>query len=442
MVIRLPEEVNFIIHTLENSGFEAYAVGGCVRDSILGVKPKDWDITTNAKPQEVKALFLRTIDTGIVHGTVTVMLRGCGYEVTTYRVDGEYEDGRHPKEVTFTANLKEDLLRRDFTINAMAYNEKDGLVDLYEGCADIENKIIRCVGEPKERFSEDALRMMRAIRFSAQLGFEIEEKTAATIKELAPTLSKVSMERIQAELIKTVTSPHPEKMKEAYELGITAVFMPEFDRMMVCEQHNRNHLYTVGEHTIRSMENIGPDKVLRLTMLFHDIGKPECKTTDEDGSDHFHGHAEISAKTAHDIMTRLKFDNATMSKVSRLCRCHDAKIQPGRKYLRRALHRLGEDLFPDFFAVQRADVTAQSDYKRTEKLAWIEKNEKDYEEIMKSRECFSLKDLAVSGRDLIEAGVKPGKEVGEILNRMLEEVIENPENNEKEKLFQMFLLKE
>ena len=437
--IVLPEDVKKIITKLEEAGFEAYAVGGCVRDSLLHKEPKDWDITTSATPMEVKGIFPATIDTGIKHGTVTVMLHRVGYEVTTYRVDGEYEDARHPKEVTFTRSLKEDLCRRDFTINAMAYSERSGVVDLFGGCEDLENKVIRCVGKPSERFSEDALRMMRAVRFSAALGFEIEEKTAESIKEFAPTLVKVSAERIRTELEKTVVSPNPDRMRTAYELGITGVVFPEFDRMMECEQNNRNHCYCVGEHTIHAMENSAEERILRLALLFHDVGKPLCKTTDEEGSDHFHGHPEVSEKLAHEIMRRLKYDPATISKVCRLCRWHDLRIEPRPKYLRRAINRLGEDLFPIFFDVQRADVLAQSDFRRTEKIEWIEKNEQDYEEILRKRECLSLKDLAVSGRDLIDAGVKPGKDVGEILNRMLEEVLDDPEKNDKEYLMSMYV---
>ena len=272
--ILLPEKVNMIIETIQAAGFEAYAVGGCVRDSILGRIPDDWDITTSAKPHEIKKLFKRTIDTGIQHGTVTVMLDKDGYEVTTYRIDGEYEDSRHPKEVTFTSNLKEDLRRRDFTINAMAYNEKVGLVDIFEGMSDIEKKVIRCVGDAKERFTEDALRMMRAVRFSAQLGYSIDEDTKNAIKELAPTLQKISAERIQVELVKLVLSPNPDYLKIAYETGITAQVFPEFDLCMETKQNNPHHMYSVGEHTLWSMKHIKADRVLRLAMLFHDMGKP------------------------------------------------------------------------------------------------------------------------------------------------------------------------
>lgn len=301
-MIELPERVKEILDTIMEAGYEAYAVGGCIRDSILGRKPNDWDITTSASPYEIKELFRRTVDTGIQHGTVTVMMDKEGFEVTTYRIDGDYKDGRHPSEVTFTASLKEDLRRRDFTINAMAYNEQNGLVDIFGGMQDIADGVIRCVGEPRERFSEDALRIMRAVRFSAQLGYQIEEKTKAAIEELAPTLKKISAERIQVELVKLVTSKHPEELLTAYETGITSVILPEFDLCMETEQHNPHHLYNVGMHTIHAMEVIPADKVLRLAMLFHDMGKPVCRETDERGIDHFHGHPQVSEEITGKVL--------------------------------------------------------------------------------------------------------------------------------------------
>ena len=441
MQIQLPEDVKRIINTLKEAGFEAYAVGGCVRDCLLGKTPNDWDITTSALPTEVKGLFSHTFDTGIKHGTITVLLHHVGYEVTTYRIDGEYEDGRHPKAVSFTRSLQEDLLRRDFTINAMAYNEDDGIQDLFGGQQDLADGIIRCVGNAEDRFGEDALRMLRAVRFSAQLGFEIEPDTLKAMKNLSANLSLVSAERIQVELVKTITSAHPENIRIAYEQGLTAEFLPEFDLCMKTTQNNPNHMYTVGEHTIKAMQLIAPEKDLRLTMLLHDIAKPLLKTTDEAGIDHFHGHPQKSMEMAKEILRRLKFDNNTVDRVSRLCACHDVRIEPRKKCMRRALNKLGGDLFPAFFAVQRADVSAQSDYRRKEKLEWIAQNEADYKDIIDSKECFSLKDLAVNGKDLIEAGVKPGPKVGEILNEMLNCVLEDPETNEKSRLFELCLPK-
>ena len=312
MKIELPRKVVLIIKNLQRHGYDAYAVGGCVRDSILNRKPEDWDITTSAKPEQVKRIFRRTVDTGIEHGTVTVLIGKDGFEVTTYRVDGLYEDGRHPKEVTFTSRLEEDLKRRDFTINAMAYNDDERLVDAFGGMRDLNYHLIRCVGDPKERFSEDALRILRAVRFSAQLAFPIEPETAEAIKSLAPNLEKISAERIQTELVKLVTSPHPDDLRIAYETGITKVILPEFDICMTTNQNHPHHCYTVGEHILHSMCEIRPDKVLRLAMLFHDIGKPDAITTDEHGINHFHGHPEISAAYAQKIMRRLKLDNKSI----------------------------------------------------------------------------------------------------------------------------------
>ena len=434
-IIQLPEKVKFIIDTIMEAGYEAYAVGGCIRDSILLRKPSDWDITTSASPYQVKELFRRTLDTGIKHGTVTVMLDKEGFEVTTYRIDGEYEDGRHPKEVTFTRNLTEDLKRRDFTINAMAYNEKDGLVDIFGGLEDIRCKMIRCVGDPVERFSEDALRMMRAVRFSAQLGYRIEEETSNAIRVLASDLKKISAERIQTELVKLLTSPHPDYLRMAYETGITKVVLPEFDLCMITEQKNPHHCYTVGEHTLVAMQAVRADKVLRLAMLFHDMGKPLCVTTDEEGIDHFHGHPSASEEIAGNVLHRLKFDNDTIYMVKKLVKYHDQYIEPQPKNVRRAIRKMGEDVFPLLLEVKEADVQAQSDFLREKK----EKNLKDvrdvYRRILEEKQCVSLKTLAINGKDLIDqTGMKPGKELGEVLNELLDLVTEDPARNTREYL--------
>ena len=440
MKIKLPRAVQTIINILNEHVHEAYAVGGAVRDAVLGRVPKDWDVTTDALPEEIKDIFNRTVDTGIEHGTVTVLMGGAGYEVTTYRIDGEYEDSRHPKEVTFTANLVEDLKRRDFTINAMAYNDRAGLVDVFEGILDIERKMIRCVGCPKERFTEDALRMMRAVRFSAQLGYEIEENTAAAIKELAGNLVNISAERIQTELVKLVTSPHPENLKIAYETGITKVIMPEFDVCMETVQNNPHHCYTVGEHTLKSMQYIKPDKVLRLAMLFHDIGKPSTISTDEEGIDHFYGHPDVSAEMARKILRRLKFDNYTLHMVTGLVKYHDRNVEPTPKYVRRAILKVGEEIFPLLYDIKKADIAAQSDYKREEKAGKLEQVYEAYAEVLEKNQCVSLKTLAVTGKDLItQAGMQTGPELGRVLEKLLQEVIEDPELNTKETLLEMAL---
>ncbi len=434
MKIALPEKVSFIINTLMRAGYEAYAVGGCVRDVMLNRTPMDWDITTSAKPHEVKQLFGHTIDTGILHGTVTVMLEQEGFEVTTYRIDGEYEDARHPKEVSFTSDLLEDLKRRDFTINAMAYNDTQGLVDAFDGVGDLKRGIIRCVGRATERFSEDALRMLRAVRFSAQLGFVLEEETRAAIVELAPNIAKVSAERIQMELVKLLTSNHPEEIRTAYETGLTAVFLPEFDRMMETAQNNPHHCYTVGEHTLMALQGVEADKVLRLTMLLHDVAKPVCHTTDENGIDHFYGHPQKGSEMARMILRRLKFDNDTTDRVSALVRWHDDNPELSPRSVRRAISRIGLERYPALFAVKRADTLAQSTYCREEKLTYLDAYEALYHEVMEKQQCLTIKQLAVTGNDLIEAGMQPGKEIGSVLKQLLELVLEAPELNTKEKL--------
>ena len=411
MKIELPKKVLFIINNLQLHGYEAFAVGGCVRDSILARRPQDWDITTSAKPEEIKKLFRRTIDTGIEHGTVTVLFGKDSFEVTTYRIDGAYEDSRHPKEVQFTNRLEEDLRRRDFTINAMAYNDQVRLVDVFGGMQDLNHHLIRCVGDPEERFSEDALRILRAVRFSAQLNFPIESATADAIRKLAPNLQNISAERIQAELVKLLVSPHPERIRDAYELGLTKVILPEWDAMEGVAQNTPHHKYDVAEHTLRALKNVKRDKILRLTMLFHDMGKPMMKTTDENGRDHFRGHALVSEELARSIMHRLKFDNETIRTVTKLVCYHDYRVEATPKNVRRAMNRIGVELFPYYLAVRLADVKAQSPYQKREKIENIVEMRRLYQEIIKKQECVTLRQLAVGGRELMDLGMKPGREL-------------------------------
>ncbi len=439
--ILIPEGAKKILDTLHNAGFEAYVVGGCVRDSILSRKPMDFDITTSALPMEVKSLFKRTIDTGIKHGTVTVMINKEGYEVTTYRVDGAYEDHRHPKDVTFTSNLLEDLKRRDFTINAMAYNDKDGLVDAFGGIEDLEKGIIRCVGDPMKRFEEDALRILRALRFSAQLSkdgkpYDIDEKTASAMSQLSQTLKNVSAERIQTELIKLMTSDHPERLRLGYELGITKVFFPEFNECIECSQNNSHHVYNVGDHILRSCMEVPNDKILRLTMLFHDIGKPRTKTVDEYGVDHFFNHPAVSAEMARSIMHRLKFDNATLKLVCKLVENHDLlltdKITEVR--VRKAMFKIGPDYFDYFLMIKKADMLAQNHIYLEEKTNRLKEIKKCADIIRERNDCLSLKQLAVKGKDLMDAGVCQGRLIGSVLEAMLNDVIKNPTHNDKDYL--------
>lgn len=432
--IVIPVRAQAIIDTLAAAGYEAYVVGGCVRDSILGREPQDWDITTSAKPEQVKALFPRTIDTGLQHGTVTVMQGREGFEVTTYRIDGKYEDGRHPSEVIFTPDLKEDLKRRDFTINAMAYSERAGLVDLFGGMGDIRRGIVRCVGDPLERFGEDALRILRAVRFSAQLGYGIDSGTKEGIRKLASSLQKISAERIQTELVKLITSDHPDELRTAWELGVTKVFFPEFDVAMETEQNHPHHMYTVGEHTLHSLIYVRPDKRLRLAMLLHDIGKPCTLERDEAGVTHFYGHPAAGEKIAETFLRRLKFDNDTIHEVCKLVLYHDYgnSVTPDMGIVRRAVNQIGEDAFPELFEIKRADVLAQSGYLRQEKLELIHRWQELYRQIREQNQCVSLKDLAVNGSDLIEAGWKPGKELGMVLQKLLDLVLEEPQRNRAE----------
>ncbi len=467
MKMILPKNVSYIISKLEQAGFEAYAVGGCVRDTLLDRKPQDWDITTSAKPLQIKELFKKTIDTGIQHGTVTVMLDHVGYEVTTYRIDGEYEDNRHPKKVEFTDNLKLDLERRDFTINAMAYNDNRGLVDEFWGIKDLKDGIIRCVGDAGQRFDEDALRMLRAVRFAGQLGFDIEEKTKKAIVERASHLENISAERIRVELTKLLVSKEAGRIRDAYKTGMTKYFLPELDVAMETEQKNPHHIYTVGEHSIYGIEvmncffEITSDKkiydkipenvletakklaakmdkkqqtVLCMTMLLHDIAKPVVMSIDEKGIGHFIGHPVQSEKMAKKIMRRLTFDNDSISKACRLIRFHDYRMEDTSRAFRRAVSKIGADIMDMLFLVEYADVLAQSDMQRDEKLAKIDAGVKRFEYIMANAQPLSIKDLAVTGSDLIAAGVKPGPKMGEILKAMLDKVLDEPELNTKDGL--------
>lgn len=469
MEMKLPEDVAYIIKTLEHAGFEAYAVGGCVRDTLLGRVPQDWDITTSAKPVQVKALFRRTVDTGLQHGTVTVLLHHIGYEVTTYRIDGEYKDNRHPESVEFTEKLVFDLERRDFTINAMAYNPDRGLVDEFDGVGDMERKIIRCVGNPGARFGEDALRMLRAVRFSGQLGFSIEDSTRQAIVESARHLKNISAERIRVELTKLLAAKDAGQVREAYHTGMTAVFLPEFDRMMKTGQKNPHHIYTVGEHSVHGIEVINfffgnyggkwnidfvPPEILEeavklaegmgnkehlllcLAMLFHDIGKPESMTVDEKGVGHFYGHQQISEKLAGQIMRRLTFDNDSIHTVKRLVRWHDYRFGRNEKAMRRAMAKIGKDLMPLLFLVQFSDIFAQNPDTFEEKLARVAESIVLWRRVEEKSPALRIGDLAVNGNDLIRLGIRPGPELGEILQELLELVLDTPEKNQSDILLE------
>lgn len=439
-MIRLPEEPRIIINILQKNNCKAYVVGGCVRDSLLFKEPNDWDITTSAKPEEMMNIFknegYKVIPTGINHGTLTVIINKEGYEITTFRIDGEYSDGRHPDRVEFTDDLKEDLSRRDFTINSMAYNESDGLMDYFHGYEDLNNRILRCVGNPNRRFNEDALRMLRAIRFSAQLDFIIESNTEEAIKTNYKLIKNISEERIQIEINKILMSDNPDYIEKLYECKLLDCIIPEYSLCFKCEQKNSNHIYNVGLHIQNSLRYVEKNLILKLTMLFHDIAKPLCKITDEDGIDHFYCHAEKSSCMAESILKRLKYDNSTIEKVKILVRFHDADINSA-KQIRKILSKIGEDSFIDLLKIKEADIRSQNVQYYDERHKKINIAKDTLKKIIDENNCFKLKDLAVNGYDLMRNGIKDGKLIGKILNQLLEIVIENPEFNNKNKLMEI-----
>ena len=434
--VKMPEQVGFIFRVLNCAGFEAFIVGGCVRDSIMGRVPGDWDIATNAMPHEIKFLFSKTIDTGIKHGTVTVVIQGSNFEVTTYRVEGEYRDHRHPENVGFTSSLKEDLSRRDFTINAIAYHQETGFIDPFNGIEDIETGIIRAVGNPSHRFREDALRMLRAIRFSAQLGFDIEQSTLEGIRDNSDLILNISSERIRDELTKILVSDHTEKFKLLKDTGLLKLMIPEFDACFEAGQNNPYHIYNVAEHSLKAVSFITNESVLRWTMLLHDIGKVFTKTTDAQGVDHFHEHHEKSMQMAADLLKRFKFDNRTIERVCRMVKHHDRQIELSMKAVRRAVNIVGDDIFEDLLRVREADVQAQNPELSEKRLEQLNVIKNLYNEIISKGECTGLRKLAINGDDLVKMGIPQGKEIKLILEKLLEIVLENPELNLREKLLE------
>lgn len=430
----LPGQVSEIIGKLHEHGFAAYAVGGCVRDTILGKNPNDWDICTSALPEEMKQVFAgyRTADTGLKHGTLTVILDRTPYEITTFRVDGEYTDHRHPDSVRFVDRVDEDLARRDFTVNAMAYSDETGIVDLYGGRDDLENQLIRCVGEPEKRFEEDALRILRALRFASTYDFTVEEKTAEAIRTLHPTLSRVAAERIREELMKLLCGKACGRILREY----TEVFcgiIPELKATVGFEQNNPHHLYDVWEHTVRAVENIDPDPLMRLTMLLHDTGKPRTVTTDEKGISHYYGHPAVSAEIAAKVAERLRLDRNTSETLVTLVSAHDIELRTDRKILLRRLRKFGKDNLERLFLIHRADRIATGTRERDEKEADTRKLQESLTELLKEHPCYSLKDLAINGRDLTAIGLK-GPEVGKTLERLLDRVIDGKTENDREAL--------
>ncbi|MDD6483700.1 MAG: HD domain-containing protein [Clostridiales bacterium] len=436
MELKLPERINSILSRLEEGGFVAYAAGGAVRDMLMGREPHDYDIATSARPEDIKRIFKRTIDTGIAHGTVTVVENNIGYEVTTFRRDGEYFDGRHPSSVVFVDDIKEDCMRRDFTINAMMYSPKRGLVDFFGGRQDIEQGIIRCVGDGQKRFSEDALRMLRAVRFSATLNFEIEASTAAAIKKCSNLRRRISNERILSELNKLLISDNPDYIRKLHELGLLVHIIPKLDMCFGAEQRNKYHIYDVGEHIMHTLKNARPDLILRWAALLHDIGKPDTASVDSGGVIHFYGHHRVSRAIADDTLHKLRMDKESIRKILVLIENHDVRVDQAPPAVKRMMAKTGDELFSMLLELQLADNAAKNPEYFEDKKLRIEGVRRTFNEIVTSRQPYRISDLVVNGRDLIKLGYKQGRIISDILKALLNEVIIDPKLNTREYLLQ------
>lgn len=440
MIFTIPEKVVYILKKLEENGFSSYVVGGCVRDSLLQTTPEDWDIATAATPNQVKALFSKTIDTGLKHGTVTVLLEKEAFEVTTFRCDGDYVDSRRPETVSFTLSIEEDLSRRDFTINAMAYSPEQGLIDPFGGQIHLKEKVICCVGEPDKRFTEDALRMLRAVRFAAQKGFSIEQKTLASIEKNNFLVQNLSAERIISEITKILLSDRLDTFDILYKTGILHFIMPEMVRCFETPQNIKWHIYDVGHHSLCAASHMKKVPFLRFAMLMHDWGKPLVKGINPDGSDSFRNHAKESVVLAEHFMKQYKFSNHDKDKIVRLIRFHDREIIANKKCVKRAANAVGDDIFLDLLDVKRADAKAQNFSLTEPRLAYYDELEKIYKECKENKEPFSLKNLDMDGYDLMKLGFQ-GKEIGEALQNLLEHVFDHPEDNQKEVLISLLKVK-
>ena len=432
--VEVPAPVNYIIQELEKCGHEAYMVGGCVRDSVLGRKPHDYDICTSATPDEILKAFPdeEIIPTGLQHGTVTILINKEPFEVTTYRIDGDYSDNRRPDNVTFTKNLVEDLRRRDFTINAMAYNPKTGLIDPFNGMEDIKYKKIRCVGSAEDRFNEDALRILRAIRFEAQLGFAGLPETMFEIERQYDRLKNISIERINSEFCKIVASEQFCVELVLYP-NVFSLFIPELKDLIGFQQNNPYHAYDVFDHTVHAIEKCeSDDLVVRLAVFFHDFGKPHSYQDGEDGIRHFKGRGKVSAEITDSIMKRLRFDNETRNNVVELVYYHDATFEVGNKYVKRWLNKIGEKQFRRLLEIRKADIKGQKPDYEESRIEKVNNIENILEEILSEKSCFSLKDLAVNGNDVKEVmKLKEGKDIGYWLNEILKRVIDGELENNK-----------
>lgn len=425
-------KVKTVLSTLKSNGFSAYLVGGCVRDQLLLRQISDYDITTDATPDEILKVFdsFHTIKTGIKHGTVTVIIDKTPFEITTFRTDGIYQDNRHPSDVRYVKNLKEDLARRDFTINSMAMEENQTIIDYYNSIDDINNKIIRCVGNPDMRFKEDSLRILRALRFSSQLGFKIEDDTKAAIYENKHLLHNISAERISQEFSKLLLGPFVTDVLIEYK-EILAVFIPEFIPTFNFDQHTKHHCYDVYTHIVKSVESVPQNLNLRLTMLLHDIAKPECYVYNNFDGGHFKGHQLPSSKMAYTILKRLKYPNKTIEYVVELIKEHDNRFPATEKSVKKFISKHDENFFYDYILIRTADTLAQSDYQRKEKLENISIIKEIGQQIFNSKECYNLSKLDITGHDLISSGISQGEIIGEILDYLLEGVIEGNFPNNK-----------
>ncbi len=436
MKIKIPPSVLFTLTKLEENGHEAYLVGGCVRDVLLGKEPQDWDITTSALPQQIKAIFRNTpvIETGITHGTVTVIQDHMPMEITTYRIDGAYIKHRKPEKVAFGVSLNEDLARRDFTVNAMAYHPLKGLIDPFDGSIDLQNKMLRCVGVAQQRFEEDALRILRALRFSAVLGFSIEQKTAQALLTQKELLRQIAAERVQQELIRLLCGAYCAPVLRQY-YPILSVWVPEILPMVRFDQHTPYHAFDVWEHTIRTVEAVTPSPILRLTMLLHDSGKPATFSMDDSGTGHFHGHGAVSTELAQQVLKRLKCSNVLQKEVCTLVKYHDIRYECTPIWIKHQLRKFGSTRFLQLLEVHRADISGQNPtlLHRLETLAYCKQLT---EELLAQPHCITVHDLTINGNDLQKIGIPSGKTMGTLLQKLLDAVINEQCENNREALLQ------
>ncbi|HWT73699.1 MAG TPA: HD domain-containing protein [Mobilitalea sp.] len=430
--IDVPHKIKAILSKLHEAGYEAFVVGGCVRDTLLGKDPHDWDITTSATPDEIQHVFRNypQILTGVKHGTVMVLSHGEMIEITTYRIDGDYSDGRRPDNVSFTTNIIDDLARRDFTMNACAATETH-LVDPFGGKDDLNNQLIRCVGNPKHRFTEDALRILRGIRFASVLNFHVEEETKKAMFECVNLLKNVSQERVTVEFCKTLLGINVKNILIEF-FDIFSYIIPEIKVLYGFDQNNRHHIYNVYEHTLVAVEAIDSDIILRATMFFHDIAKPQCYTIDERKEGHFYGHPEISAQITNKILHRMRFSNADIHDITELIKYHDVNISATSKSIKKLLNKIGEQQFRRLLKVKKADILAQNPVYSNKNLELLENIEVALNSVIADNSCFSLRDLSVNGDDLIQLGIPKGKKIGNMLNHLLDLVIQEEIPNTKD----------